>query len=569
MKVTGIRMENVLGIKDVDVKLTHPIAIFCGDNNVGKTSIQEGVRLAFTGEAARVLKKKDYGKLLREGSKSGSSIVEFQHGGKAGRATFLVPSGKQECSPQAPPEIAFILDAARFTSLVENDRRKFLFDLFKVKANLEAVAERLVKKGCDEGLVKLVLPILRTGFEPGANYAIEQTQQWRANWKATTGETYGEVKAETWKAPLTAAEVNKEAIAGLEKTIGELTEDVRDLQKKIGAGEAYLANKKRYDTEAVALKDKSGDVGKLKREVSDTEKSLTKARTTLEKSKPKLSDARLVGQACPSCGVVLAVREEGKLVEVDVKKPAQIASMEAAVQADEAAVRTIEQTLASLRNSYNEAMAATSALAALEEAMGAPTTLDDLLELRNSEKAVQFDIDDMQKDKAGLETALAQAEEAKKKTADAREAHGMVKAWDLLKELLSPGGIPGEILEEALGPLNDRLKVSAKKTGWPVAQLRGDMEIMVENLPYSLQGESMRWRVDAMIAEGIAQAAGLKMLVLDRIDVLSVQRRGDLINWCFDLTETDGYESILLFGTLKEKPKFDDANVFWIVGGRA
>lgn len=569
MRINGIRIEHVLQIRDIDVALKHPITIFAGDNNVGKTSIHEAIRIAFTGEAARVKQKKDYGALLRSGAKTGSAIVEFQHAGKTGRATATFPSMKQECSPPMPAELPFILDAPRFGALDDTARRRFLFDLFGVRANVQAVSERMAQKGCAEDLIKIVVPMLRGGFEPAEKYAIEQQQQWRANWKAITGETYGEVKAETWKAPLTAAEINKDGISGIAATMAELTEEHSGMQREIGAAKTHLASKERYHREAVNLKEKAANLAKLKREVGNTEKAIPKARAKAEQSKAKLSTARLSGQPCPACGTILAVKDGGKIVEIEVvQKPAQVAAIEAEAQQDDTALQTIEQTLQSVRQQFQESMSAASTLSAMEEAMGNPTTPEKMAELTEGANNIAKEIADFAEQKRKLEEAVAEVEAAKKATEVARQAHLKFKAWTVIREVLSPEGIPGEILEETLGPLNTRLKASAELTCWPAPQLRGDMEILVDGLPYGLQGESVRWRVDTMIAEGIANASNLKLLVLDRIDVLSIARRGELLDWCDHLVEKQGYESILLFGTLKEKPKIEGCNVFWLEGGR-
>ena len=184
MKITGLRVEHFLGVRDVEVAMPHPVSIFCGNNDVGKTSLQEALRLAFTGEAVRVRQKKDYGAMLRTGAKSGSIAVDFKLGGKTGRASATLPSFKQDCNLPPPPAIAYVLDAPRFASMEPNERRRFLFDLFGVRANLQDVTARLEKKGCDAEIIKILTPILRGGFEPAERYANEQMQHFRATWKA-------------------------------------------------------------------------------------------------------------------------------------------------------------------------------------------------------------------------------------------------------------------------------------------------------------------------------------------------------------------------------------------------
>jgi hypothetical protein len=46
-----------------------------------------------------------------------------------------------------------------------------------------------------------------------------------------------------------------------------------------------------------------------------------------------------------------------------------------------------------------------------------------------------------------------------------------------------------------------------------------DMAITAEGRAYSLLCESEKWRVDAMIAAAIAELSGVKVMMLDRMDV--------------------------------------------------
>lgn len=60
MKITAIKTQNFIGARDVDVKLAKPICLFAGKNFSGKSSLQEAVRMALTGESVRVSLKKEY-----------------------------------------------------------------------------------------------------------------------------------------------------------------------------------------------------------------------------------------------------------------------------------------------------------------------------------------------------------------------------------------------------------------------------------------------------------------------------------------------------------------------------
>lgn len=569
MKITGLRMEHVLGVRNVEVSLPHAITLFCGRNDVGKTSLQEGIRLAFLGEAVRVQYKRDYNTMMRTGAKSGIVVVEFKHNGRSGRATATLPAFKQECNPSPPPQLPYVLDAPRFAALPIAERRKFLFDLFGVRANLQDVIERLTARGCPDDVIKIVTPILRQGFDAAQRYAEDQLQHWRATWKSITGEVYGEQKAETWQAPLAGAVGgNADKIKGIDSTITALEKEHAELQREIGAAKAYLKQHAEYAEKALVLKEHAEKMPALKREIDQTEKAIPAARTKRDQANEAVQRARLSGQPCPACGALLAVSDKGKLKEISDKKPKQLASLEAVAKEANAALDAMENSLVTLRTQLVEAMDAAGKLSALEGAMQNPTTPEALQELEVAAQGCATDLADLREKRRVLVESDRTAEEAREKTKNATEANRKYKEWAIARDLFMPSGIPGEILAETLGPVNARLKATAEFTKWPEPQLRGDMEILVNGLLYSLQGESVRWRVDAMIAEAIAAAAKLQLLVLDRIDVLHPEGRGELLDWCYHLVEAEGYESVMLFGTLKDKPKLDDANVFWLDAGR-
>ena len=122
------------------------------------------------------------------------------------------------------------------------------------------------------------------------------------------------------------------------------------------------------------------------------------------------------------------------------------------------------------------------------------------------------------------------------------------------------------MLGEALGPVNSRLADSHFSTEWPIVTITSDMDITADGRAYALLSESERWRVDAMIAETIAHLSGEKLLVLDRVDVLDIEGREDLLFWLDELASSGQIETALLFATLKALPANlpDNIEAVWI-----
>ena len=139
-------------------------------------------------------------------------------------------------------------------------------------------------------------------------------------------------------------------------------------------------------------------------------------------------------------------------------------------------------------------------------------------------------------------------------TINAQEAHQSVLAWLQIADALAPDGIPGEMLSEALTPLNERLLQSATDAEWAQVAVHSDMRITSGLRDYALLSESEKWRADAMLAEAVAHLSKIKLLVLDRFDVLDMKGREDLIAWLDILAQDGEINTALIFGTLKALP---------------
>ena len=116
-------------------------------------------------------------------------------------------------------------------------------------------------------------------------------------------------------------------------------------------------------------------------------------------------------------------------------------------------------------------------------------------------------------------------ESAQRKTTEAAGHHADVQAWEQIAEALAPSGIPAELLSEALTPLNDALAGHAESAQCPRVVVEADMTVTADGRAYALLSESEQWRADAMLAATIARLSDVRLLVLDRFDVLDQQGR--------------------------------------------
>ncbi|MBK8117564.1 MAG: hypothetical protein IPK44_25080 [Candidatus Accumulibacter sp.] len=186
--------------------------------------------MALTGESVRVSLKKEYGRLITEGQTVGYAVVE--HDGQ--QSAITLPNGAHEHTgnDRLPAVLPYVLDAQRFSSLPANDRRAFLFGLMGLRTDGQAVSGRMLDKGFDHLKADEIRPHLRAGFDAAHKEAQDRAREAKAAWRAITGETYGSVKAATWKANKPAHDGNRVRLA---------REELASAAEKIEHGAAEIA----------------------------------------------------------------------------------------------------------------------------------------------------------------------------------------------------------------------------------------------------------------------------------------------------------------------------------------
>lgn len=601
MKITRISAQNYLGIRAADIVLDRPVQLFAGRNGAGKSSLMEGIRHALTGETVRISLKKEYASLLTDGAESG--LVEVVSDG--GAYAVALPSGKGAASGETA--LPYLLDAQRFASLSPDERRAFLFGLMGLSSSGEAVKKRLADKGFDDARVALVMPLLRAGFEAACKEAQNRARDAKAAWKTVTGgETWGKDKAAGWR-PAALPEGADRAGARLENARAKLAEADSALataQQALGAARSAARAREEQEEQRVQLEERAGRIERIRAklakdeaELADWQAKVADAKAAaggVKKVRAALEDAVLrglaevaaefLGIAEASTGIV--VSDSGEILEWDQAllnrarahvaeyraqsgaAPAEDAQSASKLAEYEKARDLLKSAVANGRRDLAAAEAAEAQLAELDKA-AAGGDAQNFDELREDVQQKTEARDAWRADVAKYQALTEQAERQEKVVADAGRHHADVLAWLEIADALSPDGIPGEMLAEALGPMNARLGASAVAAGWSIPQITADMEITGDGRPYALLSESEKWRADAMIAEAVSYLSGLRLLVLDRFDVLDLTGRADALEWLDALTEADEIDTALVFGTLKALPGGlpDSMQAHWIDGG--
>lgn len=570
MKLTHITAKNYLGARAVDLPVTAPVLLVAGKNGAGKSSIQEAVRHALAGDAARVSLKKEFRALITEGADAGFATVTTD----SGERSIVLPSGKGV--HQDHPALSFVLDPSRFARLGADERRQFLFGLFGLSADGEAVLSSMRARGADMAKFGLVRQLLHVSFDAAAKDAQAKARDAKAAWKAVTGgETWGKEKATTWQAPKPAETYTRDQVKTAENLLAETDADIEATNQKIG--ELRNSAKQRAEDEArvADLSTKAARLPSLREKLARDEAEHAEWSAKLA-ALPPPGGKHQKTLGCPCCGAALMADQNGELVEYQLPKNGALDSeLEAKRKQQQEAVDLFARSVANDRRDIAAAEAAAAELDDLEQKVASLPAI--------SPAAAEAKLESLKADKkaraATLEAMCAAnrtAQAADELTKKAAGYHADVLAWLLIADALSPDGIPAELLSAALQPINDSLTASASDAEWTPIRITEDMQIVqvlesTNYRSYTLLSESEKWRADALIGAAIAELSGLRLLVLDRFDVLDAKGREDALYWLDGMAQDGKLDSCLIFGTLKALPSGlpETIQPVWIEAGVA
>lgn len=579
MQIQSLKVVNMIGARRADVELTTPVTLFCGPNGACKSSIQESIRMAFTGKTLRVALKKEYPLMVSEGAKTGKATVVTD----IGTASFELPSGTHTLEGDLklglPDALEYVLNAQAFASMTPEARRTFLFALTGCNVTKKEVKRRLLEKECVEAKVDMTLPLMHSGFPAAAEFAAKKATESKGAWRGLTGEAWGSKKAEGWEAE--KPEYDQDALAAAESALTAIDEQGAALHQAFGALQAKQRNAAAGEQERANNLALAAKITRLRDKLAIDEASLADYEAAVAELASKAGTGKKEGlvhdlarfldgvnfgdDGDPDAAALIAryVTEHGPIngsgdPDAARKLPAHVQSrdlMKKSVDNDRRDIAGAEAAQAWIDNHPAEGDKVSQAgeLDALQTKIA---------ELRTSRAAaVQAG--------AELKAAAERATSADSKTKDAAAHHIDTMAWLAIAEHLAPDGIPAEMLAQALRPINVTMKESSVNTGWRQPNIGADMSITADGRPYDLLSKSEKWRVDAIIAVAIAQLSEVRILMLDEVDILEPAARGELLYWMDDLAAAGALNNALLFATMKQQPTGLPENIraIWLQNG--
>ena len=563
MKITHITAQNYLGARAVELPVTTPIVLLASKNGAGKSSLQEAIRHALGGDAARVALKKDFKALMSDGASSSYSTVATSEG----EFSIVLPSGKGMHFDHGA--LPFVLDPARFARLDANERRGFLFGLFNLSPDGPAVVDALKARGCAAAKIEQVRPLLRAGFDAAAKEAQAKARDAKAAWRAVTAEAWGSEKAGKWAAPAPTETYGKDMIAAAEAAVAETDAAIAEANQQIGEARAKARQHAEARRQIEELKAKAArlQAARIKLNLDQAQLDEWTARlATLPEPGSNKPAQHLYG--CPCCGVALHI-VGGELVKYELPEAGPLdPDIETKRKQWSDAVALYTRSVANDQRDIADAERAAQEIKDLEQRLGnAPPATE---RLEQTLAGHQADRKARAATLAQMFEANRQAQAASENTKKAAAHHADVMAWLAIADALAPDGIPAEMLADAIDPINASLRGHAMAAEWAETLISSDMEILAAGRPYSLLSESERWCTDAMIGAAISHISGLRILALDRFDVLvDPKLREDLIYWLDGMAADGILDTVIVSGAMKSMPTGlpETITPVWIEGG--
>ncbi len=594
----SIRIDSFQRIAEASLDLAGTkIHIFSGNNEAGKSSIVEAVAFAIRGISPRVKLKGSFDELIFNGKKSGSVMLKMDgfdvhRSIKGGKLTTTAPLDYPELL------VDIQLGRERFGKSDEKALRKMLMNIFGVEGSNEYVTQRLKARGIDDVIIKSCLPLLSAGgFSSAFQAATEKCTEVRGAWTEITGEKYGVNKADDWKPaellkyPETKAEdlqqaqtnanALKEKRDAAQRAIGVLetaskkaerlniTESLEDLEARL---EQIKLNQQQH------MDDSTAERKRLETEVESCNTEIDSLKAKIEAAKMAIATLE-----CPACAKPLVLHTEGqnvRLVSVDTPRRdgPSLDSLRAELRDTEgvktAAVEKRTVKINEFERKFNECIKEAAhineKITLVKEGV-TKITAEDVKQVQTTAEQAEADYQRSLSWFTKLNTDKEQRSRLVQKQLRAKQLHVELNQWDIVATALgnSTDSIPSELLQKTIGPINDTMiKICQHFACQPIVVDSGMHLSRGDGTPYYLLSESAQWRADVVVQLALAALSKLKIVAIDRFDVLQVASRPDffeMLEWYasqYDVT-------VLATGTLKSKPDFGDAiKSWWIEEGR-
>lgn len=536
-----ITIKNFRGVSEAGLQVA-PIALVCGPNHSGKSSIAQAVSAALTGNAAVIegITKAAAGKLLRDGTKRGSCTVAD----KAGSSTVNWPGASSSSEGNAPRASAI---ACGLTSVADMKPKEASAHLIAAIEAFPSLADfQAATAGINDAVLGVVWNLIQaSGWDAAHKRAVERGSELKGAWQQLTGEAYGHVKAESW-AP--------EILTGI---------DVTKLDADLAA--ATSTHEQAKATQAVS----AAEIGRLQADVAEGElaaKAIEELKAVASKANEAVASITAELNALPRPEVLEQLAEcphcKGHLVVVsrtEVRAPTASITQDEN-NARQAAINEAQARLSAARNTAANAQANIAqhmvAVAAAERARAKLDSIPRDGIAADAIAALEAEVNHIR--------YLISASNVRTAAAD---RHKQIQENQRIIDVLAPNGLRLTVLAAKLGAFNLRLGALAAAASWPAVTVCDDMSLTFGGRPYLLLSESEKFRARVTLQIALADIDGSDMVVIDAADILDRAGRNGL----FSLLRFAGLKALvcMTMNKAEDVPPIEKAGLgtaYWLDG---
>lgn len=497
-----ITIDNFRGCAHARIEVA-PIALCCGLNAAGKSSVAQAVGAALTGEA--MVAKGMGGHLVRTGAAGGSVTVSHTDGS----ARVEWPAGTMTTAGTAPTSSVYAAGIESIANGAARDRIRVLSDYLRAMPTREDLERALAEAGAGPSTAGAVWDLIeREGSWDNAHAKRREFgAELKGRWRQTTGANYGSRIAASWRPDLA------------ELVEADLISDFRQAQvardNAVSAAAVSASEKARLEGIAGELQTHKAEVARCERQVEAAATDYTRALEARSKLPPA---ARSQTKRCPHCNQLIEVLMVTSH-EVELKQAVEVTGNGA--EKRRMAIAEADGKTAHANDKLNEARSMlTRAKLELADAIAANATLADwpaAVETGTDRAAAEAALDRASRRLSDYQTKI-----------EADKIAGRIEGNEILLGILGAEGLRARKLGNVLRVFNEALDAHCQQAGWSTVAVDEAGMLTYGARPYALASTSEQFRVRVVLALAMAEVDGSDLVVIDGADILDAPGRNQL-----------------------------------------
>jgi hypothetical protein len=510
-------IQNFRAAQHAEIEIS-PIALLCGVNGAGKTSIARAIAAAATGQAIPYDKiaKKDTHLILRHGTHAGKVAL----GDDAGVSVInWVKTGSEIHTegkpPYASPIAAGLVD---FMALPAKEALAYLIRILKAEPTVNDLQQHFDVHELHPDLAgKVWETITAQGWEGAHDRAKTRGQEFKGAWQQITGETYGSKKAENWR-----PKAWEDTLEGVDdaKIADAIAENRKELENEIARSAVSASERERLQKLVEAgkdAKDKSGKIAALLidkvGEISRVNKEISQLPNTHAKVDYSCPHCENLVHITPTATGKFAITKAAKLPEAEAKEAAlKLAGLSGSLD-------KLEQEKAKMDAEWKDyegiIKAGDAAAEALTE-MGEPGEGADQQKIQARRVA---------------DAKLRERERMLQQINEAAAKSTQINVNQTIIDALAETGLRKKKLSDCLDSfMSGYLENICADFGIPQISIDSDMNVDLGKTPYIMLSKSEQFRVNTSLQMAIAKLEGAALVIVDGADILDRDGRKGLFN---------------------------------------